>query len=326
MAIVLVTDTAYAQKGRGKKGGGKKTTTKGKDKGKKGKGEKTPTAEATPEAVKEPERPKLPDPNPDPYKRQLNSQRDPVAYERLRESDVMWQRKVWRMIDLREKINHPLYYPSEPINGRRCLAQVLFDAVKDGKITAYKAVGDELLGSAIATPEELEGLFASKPDTLRNQTSPFTGNDTTYITAGAAKSMKDIIGFRVKEDWIFDKHRSVHEARILAICPVMLYQEVDPTTQMVLLSGTIPTFWIDFRDVRKILVENEVYNRKNDANRLTFDDVFTKRDFSSYIYKSTLDNAYDRSLSDYLEPVEALIESDNIRDGIMIYEHDLWEY
>ena len=40
-----------------------------------------------------------------------------VQYAHLREADVMWSKRVWRTIDLREKMNHPLYYPEEPIGG-----------------------------------------------------------------------------------------------------------------------------------------------------------------------------------------------------------------
>ena len=32
-------------------------------------------------------------------------------YPHLRQADVMWSRKIWREIDLREKVNHPFYYP-----------------------------------------------------------------------------------------------------------------------------------------------------------------------------------------------------------------------
>ena len=37
--------------------------------------------------------------------------RKPIPYPHVREADVMWAKKVWRVIDLREKINLPLYYP-----------------------------------------------------------------------------------------------------------------------------------------------------------------------------------------------------------------------
>jgi len=61
-----------------------------------------------------------------------------VPYTHIREADVMWARRVWRTIDLREKMNHPLYYPTEAINDRKSL----FDVIKhgllvDGSITAY---------------------------------------------------------------------------------------------------------------------------------------------------------------------------------------------
>ncbi|MFN9324264.1 MAG: hypothetical protein ACK6A5_02620, partial [Flavobacteriales bacterium] len=47
-----------------------------------------------------------------------------VPYTHIREADVMWARRVWRTIDLREKMNHPLYYPTEAINDRKSLFDV----------------------------------------------------------------------------------------------------------------------------------------------------------------------------------------------------------
>ena len=38
-----------------------------------------------------------------------------VPYEFVREADVAWSKRVWRAIDLREKFNHPLYYPLDDI-------------------------------------------------------------------------------------------------------------------------------------------------------------------------------------------------------------------
>lgn len=34
-----------------------------------------------------------------------------IPYTSLREADVMWNKRVWRRIDLREKQNHVLYFP-----------------------------------------------------------------------------------------------------------------------------------------------------------------------------------------------------------------------
>ena len=38
-----------------------------------------------------------------------------IPYEHVREADAIWSRRVWESIDLREKINHPLYYPLDEI-------------------------------------------------------------------------------------------------------------------------------------------------------------------------------------------------------------------
>ena len=46
--------------------------------------------------------------------------------------------------------------------------------------------------------------------------------------------------------------------------------------------------------------------------------------FNSYIYKES--NVYDRKISDYAKGMDALLESERIKNDIFLYEHDLWEY
>ena len=41
-----------------------------------------------------------------------------VQYQHLREADVMWAKRIWRVIDLREKMNHKLYFPLEKMSDR----------------------------------------------------------------------------------------------------------------------------------------------------------------------------------------------------------------
>jgi hypothetical protein len=67
-----------------------------------------------------------------------------------------------------------------------------------------------------------------------------------------------------------------------------------------------------------------VFNRGNDVERRTYEDVFWKRQFGSYIVKSS--NVYDRQIVEYKTGLEALLESEKIKGQITNMEHDLWSY
>lgn len=78
----------------------------------------------------------------------------------------------------------------------------------------------------------------------------------------------------------------------------------------------------EFRD---LFAKQGVYNFENDALRLSLDDVFLKRYFSSRIIKET--NPYNnRSIQSYSTGIDAVLESDRIKNEIFEYEQDLWEY
>ena len=110
------------------------------------------------------------------------------------------------------------------------------------------------------------------------------------------------------------------EVRIIGICPV-----IDRFDEDGIYTGQTSLFWVYFPEARKILSKAEVFNhRKNDAARLTYDDIFHKRFFSSRIVKES--NKYDRKISDYKEGIDALLESEKIKEEIFNLEHDLWEY
>jgi hypothetical protein len=71
-----------------------------------------------------------------------------------------------------------------------------------------------------------------------------------------------------------------------------------------------------------------MFNRQNDAGRLTYDDFFEQRLFSSYITKTS--NVFDLAIRDMeefkLDGVEALIEGNNQNQTLFETEHDMWEY
>ena len=109
------------------------------------------------------------------------------------------------------------------------------------------------------------------------------------------------------------------EVRIIGICPIIDQFDVKGD-----FKGYKPLFWIYFPEARPILAKNDVFNRFNGAARLTYDDFFWKRMFSSYIYKE--DNVYDRNINEYAVGIDAILESERIKNDLFTFEQQLWEY
>lgn len=242
-----------------------------------------------------------------------------VAYPFIREADVMWFRRVWREIDLREKINHPLYFPTEPINDRKSLFDVIRQGLLvDGSITAYDAG---------ATGEDDE---FKKPLLIDQIKEKLSRTDTTYtedINTGEMKPVitqvetgsADIKKYRLKEDWIFDRQRSVMDIRIIGIAPLKEMKGDDGEVR-----GYQPLFWLYFPELRYVLVNWDVFNRENDAERRSFDHVFWTREFNSQITK--VSNVYDRNVITYKQGIDALLEGEEIKQTLFEFEHDLWNF
>ena len=242
-------------------------------------------------------------------------------YQHVREADVMWSTKIERIIDLREKMNQVFYYPLLPINDRQNLIDVLMQAINEGTITAYgnATIDDEFQSPMSPSEVEMIGILQGEKMSVEELFDPDTQEyylDTTYNIFKRHEVKK----YRIKEEWFFDKQRSIMEVRIIGICPV-----IDRKNEDGVYTGETSLFWVYFPEARKILSKAEVFNhRKNDAARLTYDDIFHKRFFISRIVKES--NKYDRKISEYKEGIDALLEAEKIKEEIFNIEHDLWEY
>jgi len=243
-----------------------------------------------------------------------------IQYPHLREADVMWSTRVWRVIDLKQKINHPLFYPHREINDRKSLFQVIRDAlIVDGSITAYDpgvTLDDEfnvpmLISEVEGILSESDTILVPDPDDMDNMVEVIQQNDIT----------PDMIErYRIKEDWYFDKQRSELYVRIIGLAPQIAALTADGER-----TGAYQTlFWLYFPECRYVFSNWDVYNRTNDAERRSFDDIFMKRQFDSYIYKEQ--NVYDRSIVEYATGIDALLESERIKEEIFLLEHDLWSF
>ena len=240
-----------------------------------------------------------------------------TPYANLREADVMFVKRVWREIDLREKMNRVYAAPKSR------LIDVIMDAVIAGELTAYDATpapkkadpnGDSF--STVLSSKQAMAKFADS--VLVPIFDPNTGDQTgTQIKPGEFNP-DSVLKFRIKEDWIFDKQRSVWEPRIIGIAPMVRIVAGGQSLE------DQPAFWIYFPEARNIFVTKEVANRSNDATGLSYDDIFMKRIFDSYIVKES--NPDDLRIKDYADGFDRLYESERVKKELFDFEHDLWSY
>ena len=308
------------------------------------------------------------------YVKTIVPSRSMVRYEHVRESDVVWSRRVWSFIDLREKINHPLYFPLDTIiaekdNGkviseewvlnseRYSLWSVIRRHLLSGDITAYDVAhpldlmqerkdGDLFKYPVRPQPGlnyDTDPVFRKKlNDRLSKNSKEYfnvvdENNDPVIemmiwsdeLNDSIPKFKEDsleifdwfvskhVIQYKLKEDWFFDKERSVLDVRILGICPV-IYKDLQPGAKHQDL------FWLYFPHLRPYLSRYYTYNEQNDAQWMSFDDLFFKRRFNAVMYKES--NVCDRSVESYRMGADALMEAEKIKEKIRTLEHDVWNF
>jgi gliding motility associated protien GldN len=254
-----------------------------------------------------------------PYVKEHTPTRKVVPYTHLREADVMWAKRVWRVIDLREKINHPLYYPVEPINDRKSLFDIIKQALMiDGSITAYNP-GPLLDDDEFKVPmltSEIKAMFTSIDTTFTENLE--TGEFEPVIQTIELES-REIMQYKLKEDWFFDRQRSVLDVRIIGIAPMKEVRGDDGD-----IRGYAELFWLYFPECRYVFANWDVFNRQNDSERRTYEDLFWKRMFSSYIIKEA--NVFDRRINEEYQGIGALLDAERVKNSIFLIEHDLWHF
>ncbi len=252
----------------------------------------------------------------------------PLDYGYVDDRDILWSKTVWETIDLDERVNFPLYYPTDTIGigaDRRSLYHVLMKNIQNGDLT------DVYTDSYFTEKRNFGDLTATlqKVDTT----------DLGYEQLNAGEqiseefinrrdiSAADIEEYRIKGIWYFDKRQGELKYRLLGIAPVapdvnfIDDESVDPGENKVEL------FWVWYPSAREILHKAKVFNNRNSAQPISYDMLLNARRFNGVIYKE--DNVHgDREIKDYIfdNALFQLLEANRIKETVRDREQDMWAY
>jgi len=287
-----------------------------------------------------------------------------IPYEHVREADVTWSKRVWSIIDLRQKFNHPLFYPMDDIqenswnknsnvwslwtiiryhvmNGDLTIYSPFnpqWEAWKDGDSFKYPITPNQPGATYNTDPEFREEMFMylgtvyQDPFTppLKSVIDPSDDSVVYNPTTGIWKTVypapdttwfisSDILQYKLKEDWFFNKETSKMDRRVIGMAPVIYQRDANGN-----INGMRELFWLYFPECRYVFQNYFLANPQNDAQRMSLDDLFWKRMFQSFIVKES--NTYDRNIDSYKAGQDAILESEKIEGCLNAVEHDLWVF
>lgn len=241
--------------------------------------------------------------------KRTNLQRPPLAQQPIREADIVWQKRVWREIDVREKINLAFAYPQRP------LATILMEAVQSGELRAYSTIDDRF--TTPLTRADLDALLGSS-DTVA-VVDPET-QLVSYEVVPRTFNPATVVRYRVQEIWFVDRNTSTMQSRIIGLAPI-----VDEQDEASDFSYAAPLFWINYPEARPILGRERAWVTDNETAAVTWDDVFTMRRFDSKVTKEG--NVYDRRIEDASpDGRERLLIAQRKERERLARESDLWEW
>jgi len=240
--------------------------------------------------------------------RTILKERKPLAYAPVQERDILWEKRVWRVLDLRQKMNQQFTAPESQF------CEILINGIKEGKLNAFSPEDEKFsfplpFDELLNTVEKIDSVEIVDPETFIS----------SWEVVRESLNPQDIKKIRIKEIWYVDSKTSQLKVRILGIAPVL---EVFDDFGNVLYEK--PLFWIHYSSSRAFLAQHQVVQQGNARPTISWEDQLERRFFASTIYK--VSNIHDERISASYAGINALEEAFKQKQEIFNFEHDLWIY
>ena len=270
---------------------------------------------------------------------------DTIVMVDHRIDDVIWSRYVYRIIDMRYKQNYQLYFPTKSDDADyRNLFKVITDAVVDG-LPIYERnsetikpdfkqdpIGKKSIPPMFMVDDPLADYSDDPTHYLIDQSDAMlvhydsVADEMSFNFYPFEKIVRNQIKYLIQEVVFFDKHTSRLHTKIMAIAPLQSdkISTRDSSNVMSSLRESI-MFWIPFDKLRPYIAMQYAIPNRNEVKRVTYDEFFQKRLFTSYIVGEG--NMYNRWIPDYARSEEEVKkEQARIATELLNFEQDLWEY
>ena len=225
-------------------------------------------------------------------------------YTKKIDDDYAYRADIDQMIGTPTKGTEFDKMPINPKTGVAVYAYHLKGAKMDVKVFTAKNKNDsEVLDPKTETfdPAKAEKDAAGLPATVSCRVDLMT-----YVKPSR------ISKYLLKEDWVFDKERSILDVRIIGLAPVI---QTDSTEKVL--------FWVYFPHARDVLKNYYAYQPETSIGS-DFDELFLMRKFNSVVYKAS--SLQDRKIEETRFGVESLYESEKVKNDIRVLEHDVWNF
>ncbi len=272
---------------------------------------------------------------------ELDALADTIAVLNHRADDVVWSRIVYRIIDLRDKQNFQIYFPTRPNDEYKSLFRVMLDGIASkGKkpLTAYMRSEREIKPlfqeEYKLKGQSLSNVFAFSDDSTEVSINPeknivqfdSLSNQSNVDNTYYKDYVKNQYKFLIQEIIFFDKHTSRVYSKIMAIAPLYgasPYNKEKSDSWKYFQQSIL--CWFVFDELRPYLAKQYIIPNGNETQRLTYDEFFSQKLYSSYILGDS--NMLNKMLLQYVQdPDKIKKEQKRIETEILNAEQDLWEY
>lgn len=240
-------------------------------------------------------------------------------YEKPEVSDAsrMWERIIYRQLDLTKPENLALYYPDEPVEGQESLFRIILRVVCNGQVPAY----EYLDGREVFTDQykikvgEMLDRFHIMYTTGRGSTE----KNPKYVIEESDVPTNEVLSFYAIERYEFNSLENRVNKQIQALCPV-LHRVDDYGGEPI----KYPMFWVKLDQLRPYLAQQSIFvDDDNNLAKYNYDDFFQLSMYKGDIYKTR--NLRNLSLmQQFPDPDDLKHAQDSIENRLRAFDRNLW--